>query len=438
MADQSGATKAVWFNQAWLAERLRPGTRLLLSGKLDRSGFRVSAHELLHGDGLAGHGLHTVGLVPVHSVTDGLSADRVREWAWRSRALARDAIEALPAELRARRRLAGAGDALFAVHFPDDAEAASAARERLAFEELFLHQVALASRRRGRERTRPGVPLEPPGELSRSWLDSLPFTLTDGQRTRLCRNRRRPRVRASHAAAPDGRGGERQDRRCALRHAPGGRGRAAGRAHGADRDAGRAARADRRPAARGLDDPVHPHHRLDARREPAGRAGQARDGRARAGRRDPRADRARRRVRAARPLCRGRAAPLRRAPASRARRQGAGRRRPAHSPHDRDADPAHALADRVRRSGHHRPSRATGGSAPRQDLGRGGGEAPWGVRVRARTAARGPPGVLRLPAGRGLGEGRGEGRRQGGGTARGRRAAGLRRRASARADACAR
>jgi ATP-dependent DNA helicase RecG len=183
VADQSGATKAVWFNQAWLAERLRPGTRLLLSGKLDRSGFRVSAHELLHGDGLAGHGLHTVGLVPVHSVTDGLSADRVREWVWRSRALARDAIEALPAELRARRRLAGAGDALFAVHFPDDAEAASAARERLAFEELFLHQVALASRRRGRERTRPGVPLEPPGELSRSWLDSLPFTLTDGQRT---------------------------------------------------------------------------------------------------------------------------------------------------------------------------------------------------------------------------------------------------------------
>ncbi len=183
VADRSGATKAVWFNQAWLAERLRPGTRLLLSGKLDRSGFRVSAHELLHGDGLAGHGLHTVGLVPVHSVTDGLSADRVREWVWRSRSLARDAIEALPAELRARRRLAGAGDALFAVHFPDDAAASSAARERLAFEELFLHQVALASRRRGRERTRPGVPLDPPGELSRSWLESLPFTLTDGQRT---------------------------------------------------------------------------------------------------------------------------------------------------------------------------------------------------------------------------------------------------------------
>jgi len=182
VADRSGATKAVWFNQAWLVERLRPGTRVLLSGKLDRSGFRVTAHEIVAGDTLAGQGLHTVGLVPVHSVTDGLSADRIREWVWQSRGRVRDAVEALPAGLRARRRLPGAGDALFAIHFPDDAGAAEAARERLAFEELLLHQVALAARRRGREQTREAVALEPPGEITKAWLDSLPFTLTDGQR----------------------------------------------------------------------------------------------------------------------------------------------------------------------------------------------------------------------------------------------------------------
>ena len=182
VADASGVTKAVWFNQAWLAERLRPGTRVLLSGKLDRSGFRVTAHELLQGDGLAGHGLHTVGLVPVHSVTDGLSAERVREWVWQSRDRLRDAVEALPAALRAGRRFPGAADALFAIHFPDDADAAASARERLAFEELFLHQVALAARRRGRERVRRAVALDPPGELTRAWLRSLPFRLTDGQR----------------------------------------------------------------------------------------------------------------------------------------------------------------------------------------------------------------------------------------------------------------
>ncbi len=182
VADASGATKAIWFNQAWLLERLRPGTRLLLSGKLDRSAFKVSAHEIIGSDDVTEHGVHTVGLVPVHSVTDGLSADRVREWVWSSAGLARDAIEPLPGDLRTRHGLAAIADALAAAHFPDSAKAAAQSRRRLAFEELFLHQVALAARRKGREDTRPGVPLDPPGELTSAWLASLPFEPTEGQR----------------------------------------------------------------------------------------------------------------------------------------------------------------------------------------------------------------------------------------------------------------
>jgi len=182
VADASGATKAIWFNQAWLVERLKPGTRLLLSGKLDRSAFKVSAHEIIGADGVRERGIHTVGLVPVHSVTDGLSADRVREWIWSCAGLVRDAIEPLPAGLRRKYGLASAGDALAAAHFPDSAEAAEGARRRLAFEELFLHQVALAARRKGREDKRPGLSLDPPGELTRSWLASLPFEPTNGQR----------------------------------------------------------------------------------------------------------------------------------------------------------------------------------------------------------------------------------------------------------------
>ena len=37
VADDSGPAKAVWFNQAWLVDRLTEGTRLLLFGKLDLS-----------------------------------------------------------------------------------------------------------------------------------------------------------------------------------------------------------------------------------------------------------------------------------------------------------------------------------------------------------------------------------------------------------------
>jgi ATP-dependent DNA helicase RecG len=183
VADASGPMKAVWFNQAYLAERLRPGTRLLLNGKLDRSGFRVNTHEIVSG-GTAGPspaGLHTTGIVPVHSATASLSANRLREWVWQAVEYASDAVETLPAEIRARRRFGAEADALRCAHFPDSPEQASAARDRLAFEELCLHQGALAMRRGARERSRPGIPLGESGELVARWIDSLPFELTKGQ-----------------------------------------------------------------------------------------------------------------------------------------------------------------------------------------------------------------------------------------------------------------
>ena len=180
VVDDSGPMSAVWFNQAWVAERLPPGTEVLLHGKLERSGFRVDAHEV-DGGGSAG-GLHTTGIVPVHPASDRLRPNRLREWAAQALALAPNAIEPLPAELRARRALPGVADALTAVHFPATGDEPALARERLAFEELLLHQVALASRRRARDDARGGRALPPPGELVDRWLASLPFSLTADQR----------------------------------------------------------------------------------------------------------------------------------------------------------------------------------------------------------------------------------------------------------------
>ncbi|MGH2926099.1 MAG: hypothetical protein ACRDK1_09035, partial [Solirubrobacterales bacterium] len=125
VADHSGPATAVWFNQAWLAERLRPGTRLLLSGRLERGRFRVAEHEFVGADS----GIHTTGMVPVHPAAGGLSPKRLREWVRQATGLARDALEPLPAELRARRRMPGVADAILAAHFPDRPADAEAGRE---------------------------------------------------------------------------------------------------------------------------------------------------------------------------------------------------------------------------------------------------------------------------------------------------------------------
>ncbi len=197
VADPSGPLQASWFNQAWLAERLKPGTRLLLNGRLDRQGFRVENHEIL-GDGADGDGeeqdrdplsaagrlpsgLHTTGMVPVHPAGDGLRPQKLREWVWCALAGARDLHEPLPAALRFAHGLPAAADARLAAHFPADGAEVELARRRLAYEELFLHQAAMLARRGEREDERVGLRFEEPGELVRPWLASLPFRLTPDQ-----------------------------------------------------------------------------------------------------------------------------------------------------------------------------------------------------------------------------------------------------------------
>ena len=111
MADESGPMKAVWFNQAYLADQLTAGTRLLLRGqaRAGRGGatFRVAEHEIeRRGDGER-RPSHDRAWCPVYPATEGLSARRLRDMAWTLRGMERDAIEPLPARIGPSERLPG-------------------------------------------------------------------------------------------------------------------------------------------------------------------------------------------------------------------------------------------------------------------------------------------------------------------------------------------
>jgi ATP-dependent DNA helicase RecG len=176
--DDSGPMVAVWFNQPWIARQLGEGAGVVLHGKLRRRGeFWVTEHEPF-GDGLA---VRSVGLVPVHPATEGISAARLRELMWEARPRMAAVVEALPAGLRVEERLPDRPAALEAVHFPESEEEEQGARRRLAFEELFLLQLAVAGRRRARREGRRARPLAPRGVVVDRWRWSLPFELTEDQ-----------------------------------------------------------------------------------------------------------------------------------------------------------------------------------------------------------------------------------------------------------------
>ena len=177
--DHTGPLVAVWFNQPWIARELAEGTHLLLHGKLrQRNQFWVTEHELL-GNGSAP--VHTVGLVPVHPATQGITPQRLRQMVNRVRPLMLAATEPLPARLRIEEELPERPAALDAVHFPATADEERDARRRLAFEELFLLQLAVAGRRRARREGRRARPLAARGVVVDRWRWSLPFELTGDQ-----------------------------------------------------------------------------------------------------------------------------------------------------------------------------------------------------------------------------------------------------------------
>ena len=178
VGDETGHVRATWFNQPWVASKLVPGTHLLLTGKFSGRGFAVREWELVSG---AGEESSSEGLVPLHSATEDLRPQRIREWVEQAVAWSPNAIEGLPGELRARRSLASVGDALRIVHFPESLAELDVARARLAFEELFLHQALLTTRKRTHRTARPAPRFGEPGALVGRWLESLPFEPTGDQ-----------------------------------------------------------------------------------------------------------------------------------------------------------------------------------------------------------------------------------------------------------------
>jgi ATP-dependent DNA helicase RecG len=177
VGDDTSHVRATWFNQPWIASKLVPGTELLLTGKYSGSGFAVREWELVS----APQDSPSEGLVPLHPATEAIRPQQIRDWVEQVVRLAPNAIEGLPSELRARRRLAGVADALRTVHFPETIDEVDEARERLGFEELFLHQALLATRMRTHRAARPAPRFGKPGDLVGRWLESLPFEPTGDQ-----------------------------------------------------------------------------------------------------------------------------------------------------------------------------------------------------------------------------------------------------------------
>ncbi len=180
--DKSGTIKAIWFNQPFLINSLKTGKKVNLAGKIifkDKT-LLISnpIHEIITP---YKHPTHTQRLVPIYHETSGLSSRYLRFIIRSVLSLANRFTEFLPGLVLKEYQLINLSQAIRQIHFPDNLKSAEQARQRLAFNELFLTQLTTLSQKQ-KIKQKSALKINFNQKLIKSFVDQLPFKLTDSQR----------------------------------------------------------------------------------------------------------------------------------------------------------------------------------------------------------------------------------------------------------------
>ncbi|NIS80031.1 MAG: ATP-dependent DNA helicase RecG [Anaerolineales bacterium] len=184
VSDGTGSMRVTWFNQPWIADRLKPGRPVVLSGKVDQYLGRLTMNspewELLERKQL-----HTNRIVPVYPLTAGVSSKWLRRVIHSVvNRLAPQVLDPLPISIRESAQLMVLSQALQQIHFPDNWDLLHAAQHRLAFDEMFMLQLGVLRQKREWEQLS-SSPLLVEDSWIESFKNSLPYTLTQSQETAL-------------------------------------------------------------------------------------------------------------------------------------------------------------------------------------------------------------------------------------------------------------
>lgn len=179
VGDSTATIQVSWFSP-YVLKQLKIGQSYVFSGKVQSYMGRLQLRtpEFEEPDKEL---LHTGRLVPVYPLTKGIGPKWMRntqkrvvdEWG-------RRVHDYLPESVRQRAGLMTLAQALEQAHFPDSQESLRAARQRLAFDELFLIQIGVL-RQRQEFRVLPGQSFPLDTERQAAFLQALPFAYTSAQ-----------------------------------------------------------------------------------------------------------------------------------------------------------------------------------------------------------------------------------------------------------------
>ncbi|MFH2013689.1 MAG: ATP-dependent DNA helicase RecG [Patescibacteria group bacterium] len=180
--DDTGSIKSVWFNQPFLTNNLQVGKKVSLSGKLTKGskGEYLSnpSYEVLS---IYRAPTHTARLIPIYPETIRLGSRYIRYYTKLVLPLADKLKEFIPYEILKKNKLIKLSDSIKNIHFPKTKGIAEKAKQRFAFEELFLLQLFVLKQKNKFQKEN-AKKIKFNKDLIQNFVKSLPFKLTNAQR----------------------------------------------------------------------------------------------------------------------------------------------------------------------------------------------------------------------------------------------------------------
>ena len=181
IVDETGTLIITAFRQPWLADQLKSGAVVAVSGEVAFNyGYKRMTNpyiEQLDGAGEDFHGM----ILPVHPLTGAIKAGMMRRLVGNALDEVAGCIDPLPLALRMKYRLMSRGSALRCVHFPQTMEEQRQARRRLAYEEVLLLELMLMQEGSERSEGKTAVSHVIDGPHMKALAGAVPFALTEEQ-----------------------------------------------------------------------------------------------------------------------------------------------------------------------------------------------------------------------------------------------------------------
>ncbi|MCF2661945.1 ATP-dependent DNA helicase RecG [Pseudoflavonifractor phocaeensis] len=178
VVDHTGALHLTFFNQGYVEKALRAGEEYIFFGTVEEQGRRRTMVNPIFER--VGKQNFTGCIMPIYPLTAGITNHLLTSLTRQALDCAACVPETLPQSVRQAHNLAELEFSIRNIHFPENDEALTLARERLTFEELFYLAVGLDFLKRRREAAGPGCAIPtPPFKTFRSLL---PFEPTGAQK----------------------------------------------------------------------------------------------------------------------------------------------------------------------------------------------------------------------------------------------------------------